>query len=233
METASAIATEAALSDTALAQQTTQGNLAAFEVVMRQCNRKLFRIARGVLGDDAEAEEAVQEAYLIAHSQMHTFRGEARLSTWLGRIVINEALGRLRKRKRNSVVIPFAWEDRQLEHDDREPTLADASEPSPEQHTMRAELRLILERNIDQLPAAFRTVFIMRAVEEMTVEETAACLGITEATVRTRLFRARGLLREALAQEMDLATLDVFGFAGERCDRIVAAVLLTLKKVST
>lgn len=221
------------LGDTALALQVAKGNLAAFETVMRQCNRKLFRIARGVLRDDAEAEESLQEAYLIAYTQISTFRGEARLSTWLSRIVINEALGRLRKRKRDRVVIPIAQEDRQIEHDDKERALADESMASPERETLRTELRGILERKIDDLPVAFRTVFIMREVEEMTVEETAQCLSIPDATVRSRLFRAKGLLRESLAREMDIATLDVFGFAGERCDRIVAAVLSTLKKVST
>ena len=221
------------LGDTALALQVAEGNLAAFETVMRQCNRKLFRIARGVLRDDAEAEESLQEAYLIAYTQISTFRGEARLSTWLSRIVINEALGRLRKRKRDRVVIPIAQEDRQIEHDDKERALADESMASPERETLRTELRGILERKIDDLPVAFRTVFIMREVEEMTVEETAQCLSIPDATVRSRLFRAKGLLRESLAREMDIATLDVFGFAGERCDRSVAAVLSTLKKVST
>ena len=204
------------LGDTALALQVAKGNLAAFETVMRQCNRKLFRIARGVLRDDAEAEESLQEAYLIAYTQISTFRGEARLSTWLSRIVINEALGRLRKRKRDRVVIPIAQEDRQIEHDDKERALADESMASPERETLRTELRGILERKIDDLPVAFRTVFIMREVEEMTVEETAQCLSIPDATVRSRLFRAKGLLRESLAREMDIATLDVFGFAGER-----------------
>lgn len=223
------------LGDTALALQVAKGNLAAFETVMRQCNRKLFRIARGVLRDDAEAEESLQEAYLIAYTQISTFRGEARLSTWLSRIVINEALGRLRKRRRHRVVIPFAQEDQKIEHDydEKERALADESMASPDRETLRAELRGILERKIDDLPVAFRTVFIMREVEEMTVEETAQCLSIPDATVRSRLFRAKGLLRESLAREMDFATLDVFGFAGKRCDRIVASVLSTLKKVST
>ena len=233
MEMAPASAPDAVLSDTALARQVVEGNLAAFEMVMRKSNRRLFRIARGVLRDDVEAEESLQEAYLIAYTQISTFRGEARLSTWLSRIVINEALGRLRKMKRERVVIPFAQEDRQIEHDDKERALTDESMASPERETLRSELRGILERKIDDLPDAFRTVFIMREVEEMTVEDTAQCLSIPDATVRSRLFRAKGLLRESLAREMDIATLDVFGFAGERCDRIVAAVLSTLKKVST
>ena len=103
--------------------------------------------------------------------------------------------------------------------------MADAKAESPTDATMRGEVRRIIERRIDELPVAFRTVFVMREVEDMTVEETAACLSIPAATVRTRLFRARALLREALARDMDSATVEVFGFAGERCDRIVAGVL--------
>ncbi len=110
-------------------------------------------------------------------------------------------------------------------------TVADGNGASPEDATMRAELRALLERKIDRLPMAYRTVFIMRELEEMTVEDTAKCLEIPEATVRTRLFRAKGLLREALAREIDLSTQDAFAFAGERCDRIVAAVRSRIAKM--
>ena len=103
--------------------------------------------------------------------------------------------------------------------------MADDSAESPSAALLRAEVRRMLERRIDELPVAFRTVFIMREVEDMTVEETAECLGIPASTVRTRLFRARARLRESLARDMDMATADVFSFAGDRCDRIVAAVL--------
>jgi RNA polymerase sigma-70 factor (ECF subfamily) len=194
---------------------------------MRQCNRKLFRVARGILGNDAEAEDAVQEAYVIAYMKLGLFRGESRLSTWLTRVVINEALGRLRKRKTESVVVPFSG------HDEREPAehaaVAD-EKASPEEATLRAEMRVLIEHKIDELPVAFRTVFMMREVEEMSVDETAECLGIPAATVRTRLFRARGLLREALAREIDVSTPEVFAFAGQRCDRIVAAVLARIAR---
>src|SRR5262249_9547408 len=103
--------------------------------------------------------------------------------------------------------------------------VADQATESPASTILRGEIRRLLERKIDELPLAFRTVFVMRDVEDMTVQETAECLSIPPATVRTRLFRARTLLREALARDMDVATVDVFGFAGARCDRIVAAVL--------
>ena len=196
----------------------------AFEVLMRRHNGKLFRVARAILKDDAEAEDALQDAYLDAYRHIGDFRGGARLSTWLTRIVINQALLRLRKHKRDRIVVPFEDESA-TEPDQAEANLADERSESPPGATLRAEIRCALERRIDELPLAFRTVFVMREVEDMTVEETAECLSIPAATVRTRLFRARALLREALARDMDMATIDVFSFAGERCDRIVAGVL--------
>jgi RNA polymerase sigma-70 factor (ECF subfamily) len=201
---------------------------AAFEVLMRRHNGKLFRVARAILKDDAEAEEALQDAYLEAYRHMGDFRGGARLSTWLTRIVINQALMRLRKQKRDRIVVPFGSE-RATEQGLAEADVTDERSETPPGATLRAEIRRALERRIDELPIAFRTVFVMREVEDMTVDETAECLSIPAATVRTRLFRARALLREALARDMDMATVDVFSFAGERCDRIVAGVLAKLR----
>jgi len=196
----------------------------AFETMMRRHNTKLFRVARSILRDDAEAEDALQDAYLDAYRHIGDFRGGSHLGTWLTRIVINQALMRLRRQKRERVVVPFG--DRHgAEPYQAEVDVVDETTESPPNATLRAEVRLMLERRIDKLPLAFRTVFVMREVEDMTVEETAECLGIPAATVRTRLFRARALLREALARDMDVATSDVFGFAGARCDRIVAGVL--------
>jgi RNA polymerase sigma-70 factor, ECF subfamily len=197
---------------------------AALEVLMRRHNGKLFRVARAILKDDAEAEDALQDAYLDAYRHLDDFRGGARLSTWLTRIVINQALMRLRKHRRDRIVVPFG-DGRATEPDQAEADMADERSESPPGATLRAEIRRALERRIDELPTAFRTVFVMREVEDMTVDETAECLSIPAATVRTRLFRARALLREALVRDMDMATVDVFGFAGERCDRIVAGVL--------
>lgn len=200
----------------------------AFEAVMRAHNRMLFRIARSILKDDAEAEDAVQEAYLAAYRGIASFRGRAKLSTWLARIVINEAYGRLRKQKRAvAVVVPF---DAAQRRDDGERNPEEGIMPGdtveqPDAAAMRAELRRMLERRIDALPDQFRTVFMLRDVEEMSVDETAECLDVPAATVRTRAFRARALLREALSRDLDAATVDAFGFAGERCDRIVAKVL--------
>jgi RNA polymerase sigma-70 factor, ECF subfamily len=147
------------------------------------------------------------------------------VGTWLTRIVINQGLMRLRKQKRRSVIVPFR-EPRASESESPEANVEDRTTESPSTGVLRGEIRRILERRIDELPLSFRTVFIMREVEDMSVQETAEALGIAEATVRSRLFRARALLRESLAREMDLATVDVFAFAGARCDRIVTAVLL-------
>jgi RNA polymerase sigma-70 factor, ECF subfamily len=197
---------------------------AAFEVLMRRHNGKLFRVARAILRDDAEAEDVLQEAYLDAYRHIGDFRGGARLTTWLTRIVINHALMRLRKHRSDRIVVPFV-EWRSDEPEPGEADVADERSESPPEATLRSEIRRALERRIDELPTAFRAVFVMREVEDMTVDETAECLGVPAATVRTRLFRARALLREALARDMDMATVDVFGFAGARCDRIVASVL--------
>jgi RNA polymerase sigma-70 factor (ECF subfamily) len=214
--------------DAELARRIGQRDERAFEAVMRAHNRMLYRLARAILKDDAEAEDAVQEAYLAAYRNIAGFRGGARLSTWLARIVINEAYGRLRKQKQSAIVVPFEAGDRAAPRTEEE-TMADETTEQPEAGAMRAELRRLLERKIDALPEQFRTVFILREVEELSVEEAAECLNVPPGTVRTRAFRARAMLRESLSREIDVATLNVFGFAGERCDRIVASVLERLR----
>lgn len=217
--------------DDELVPRIARGDQAAFETLMRRYNGKLFRIARAILKDDADAEDALQEAYLRAYQRIGDFRGDAQLATWLTRIVINEALMRLRKQKRDRVVIPF--DETHSMTTEQAAAAADDRTESPPRATLRAEIRQMLERRIDALPVAFRTVFVMRDVEDMSVQETAECLSIPPATVRTRLFRARALLREAMARDMDMATSDVFGFAGARCDRIVAATLARADELPT
>ena len=220
-------ARDRAAEEAALLARTAEHDVAAFETLMRRHNSRLFRVARAILKDDAAAEDAVQEGYLEAFRHSGSFRGEAQVSTWLTRIVINQSLMRLRRRKRDRVVIPFDLHGKPGSGGAAgEP--ADETAESPATSTLRAEVRRLLERRLDELPASFRTVFVMRDVEEMSVQETAELLGIPPATVRTRLFRARALLRQALARDLDSATVDVFGFAGERCDRIVASVLARL-----
>jgi RNA polymerase sigma-70 factor (ECF subfamily) len=202
-----------------------RADTAPFEALMRKYNSRLFRIARSILKDDASAEDALQEAYVLAYRKMADFRGDAEMGTWLARIVINQSLMQLRKRKRERTVVPFV--NRQSDQDglQGDVDVVDARAESPSDLALRREVRGIIERRIDELPVAFRTVFVMREIEEMTVLETAEALGIPEATVRTRLFRARALLREKLERDMDTARAGVFAFAGMRCDRIVAAVL--------
>ena len=213
-----------ALDDAELVQRIVRHDQKAFETLMRRHNGRLFRIARAILKDDAEAEDALQEAYIDAYRHIDKFHGDAKVSTWLTRIVINEALGRLRRRKRDEIIVAFA-KPHQSDQDHEESVVADTETESPETSAMRGEIRRLLEQKLDELPVVFRTVFVMREVEEMTVEETAACLSIPMATVRTRLFRARALLRESLAREFDTGSMDIFAFGGEHCDRIVANVL--------
>lgn len=217
-----------ACDDDELVRRIVRRDNVAFEAMMRQYNRKLFRIARSILKDDAEAEDALQEAYFDAYRNIESFRGDARLATWLTRLVINQALARLRKRRRDRVVVPFNGGDDPNDGNPDIEAIADTGSESPEAAATRSQMRRLLERKIDELPVAFRSVFVMREVEELSVEETAECLSIPAATVRTRLFRARAMLREALAREIDLATPGVYDFGGARCDRIVAAVFARL-----
>jgi RNA polymerase sigma-70 factor (ECF subfamily) len=203
------------------------GDHRAFEVMMRRHNRALYRTARSIMKDDAEAEDVLQEAYLQVYHKLDGFRGESSLATWLTRIVVNEALARLRKTTRRAEIIQISAEP-PPEDDTVETPMNESPAEQPEQAASRAEVRRLLEQQIDALPDAFRTVFVLRAVEEMSVEETASCLGIPEATVRSRYFRAKGMLREALARELDVALESAFSFAGARCDRIVAGVLARL-----
>lgn len=212
--------------DRSLARSVAAGDRAAFERLMRRYNRRLYRLARATLRDDAEAEDALQDAYLAAYRSIGQFRGDAALGTWLSRLVLNECLGRLRRSSRRQNVLPMVGALHEIDID----AMVQDDRPRPEEALARREIRELLERKIDALPDAFRAVFVLRSVEEMSVEETADCLGIPEATVRTRHFRAKSLLREALAQEIDLAERDVFEFGGAHCDRVVGAVMAELDK---
>jgi RNA polymerase sigma-70 factor (ECF subfamily) len=212
-------------SDASLVRRIVDGDLAAFESMMRRHNRRLFRLARATLRDEAEAEDALQEAYLLAYRHIGQFRGEAALGTWLSRLVLNECLGRRRRTARRHHVAPIVapLTDEELD------TMAASPSETPDRAAARSEVRALIERTLDQLPEGFRTVFVLRSVEELSVEETAACLGLPEATVRSRHFRARSLLRELLGRELDGAERDLYPFGGARCDRIVARVLQRLR----
>jgi RNA polymerase sigma-70 factor (ECF subfamily) len=210
--------------DSSLVRRIAAGDREAFEVLMRRHNRRLYRLARAALRDPAEAEDALQDAYVNAFRSIGQFRQEASLSTWLSRLVLNECTNRLRRSARRHKVIPIVSAASEPDFDEH---VADENEP-PERQVARTQMRALLEDKVDSLPETFRIVFVMRSVEELSVEECAAALGIPEATVRSRLFRARSLLRESLAREVDLAERDLFDFGGDHCDAIVDRVLRRL-----
>jgi len=209
-----------------LVSRAASGDEIAFEAIMRRHNRMLFRTARSILKNDSEAEDALQESYLRAWRALSRFRSDSKLSTWLIRIVANEALGRLRRKSAQIIPLDAAMSS-------PEPavraSLTEDSNQQPEELAIRTQMRTLMEAHIDRLPDLYRTVFVLRAVEEMSVDEVSQALKIPEATVRTRFFRARSLLRESLSSDIDITLSDTFSFDGERCDRIVAGVLAKLK----
>ena len=208
----------------AIARSIAAGDHAAFERLMRRHNRRLYRLARATLRDPTEAEDALQDAYVCAYRSIGKFRGEASLSTWLSRLLLNECFARLRRSARRQNVIAIVSPNAPIEFT----SMAANESETPDTELARAQMRDLLERKLDELPENFRTVFVLRSVEEMSVDETAECLGIPEETVRSRHFRAKTMLRESLAQELNLAERDVFQFGGAHCDRVVASVLARL-----
>jgi RNA polymerase sigma-70 factor, ECF subfamily len=201
---------------------------AAVRAIVQRHNRRLYRLARSIVRNDAEAEDVLQEAYLRAFANLATFRGESGLGTWLGRVVINEALGRLRRERptvewteqmegsvqsaaSHGEVIPFPGE-----------------QIDPERIMAQRQIHSLLERAIDDLPDAFRTVLVARVIEDMSVEETATLLNLQPETVKTRLHRARKLVRAALEQQIGSALTEAFPFQGRRCERMADAVVARL-----
>ncbi len=201
------------------------GDRQAFRAIMKRCNQRLFRIARAVVRDDAEAEDVLQEAYTRAFGAIAMFRGESGIATWLTRIVLNEAHGRLRQRRITVELdqVEVAQESAQVLHF---PGAAKCEDP--EADAARAQIRRILERAVDALPEPFRLVFILRDVEELSVEETASHLSLKVETVKTRLHRARRRLRDALDAQLADVMVGAYPFLGARCERITEAVLRRL-----
>lgn len=216
----------AALTDARLAALAQQGDRTAFGAIMQRCNQRLFRIARSVVRDDNEAEDVLQEAYMRAFAAIGGFRGDASLFTWLTRITLNEARGRLRKRR--PTVDLDALEAAQEMGAELIMFPRSLRAPSPEGEAARSESRRLMEAAIDDLPEPFRLVFILREIEECTVEETAGQLGLLPETVKTRLFRARKLLRRALSEKLASSVTEAFPFLGARCQRITDTVLTRL-----
>jgi RNA polymerase sigma-70 factor (ECF subfamily) len=201
---------------------------AAVRTIIQRYNRRLYRIARGILRDDSEAEDAVQDTYLKAFTHLGNFRGEARVGTWLCRIAMNEALERLRRRR------PMLDWNAMAETEDASADIIrmpfKASQPDPERATAQHQIKRLLEREIDRLPDEFRMVVIARVVEEMSVEDTASLLNIEPATVKTRLHRARDKLRTAIEAQIGPVLKDVFPFEDPRCARIADNVVRELKQ---
>ena len=198
---------------------------AAVRAIIQANNRRLYRLARGILRNDSEAEDVVQETYVRAFTNLESFRGDSSLATWLARIAMNEALGRLR-RQRPSVDVndltPGVLEAQIIQF-----PLPAASE-DPEKSMAQREIQHVVEHAIDELPEAFRIVFITRVIEGMNVEETAELLALKPETVKTRLHRARAMLRENVEKKIGPVVMEAFPFAGKRCERLTDAVLKKL-----
>ncbi|WBY02808.1 RNA polymerase sigma factor [Ramlibacter tataouinensis] len=209
-------------SDDGLLAGLRQGQARAFEQLMRRYNRRLFRVARGIVRDDAEAQDAVQEGYLHAFQSIHGFRGESSIATWLTRIVINHALTQQRRAGR-LVLWSEEHEEGAMPHEHDQPGR------SAEDEFARRELRERLQQAVDLLPPIYRSVFILRAVEGMSVEETARSLSVSGDVVKTRLLRARAMLRDALSPAGESEARHLYDFQGHRCDEAVAVVLARLR----
>lgn len=211
------------LADAELAALACAGKRGAFRTIMQRCNQRLFRVARGVMHDDFEAEDVVQEAYVRAFAHLDSFRGEASLLTWMTRIVLNEANGRLRKR-RQTVGVEYIDTARAERGEPVSGTAIFGSE-DPVAVTARAEIRKLIEHAVDELSDDFRLVFVLRDIEHCSVAETAAQLDLLPETVKTRLFRARRALRATLQGKLASTLDDAFLFLGSRCERMTTAVL--------
>jgi RNA polymerase sigma-70 factor (ECF subfamily) len=209
------------LSDEEIVARVAAGEVASFELVMRRYNRRLFRAVRSILKDDAEVEDVIQEAYVSAFAHLADFSGRARFSTWLTRIAVHEAFARLRKRRRSEPLDSARGEEEMM-----------TALPSPEKDASDGELRKLLEQAVDTLPETFRTVFVLRAIEQLSVAETSEVLGIPEDTVKTRLHRARGLLQDRIEERVGDRVGDLYDFRGAQCDAIVARVIARLRALS-
>ena len=217
-------AAAAALTDAELASSAVAGSVLSFETLVRRHNRLLFRTARGVVPDDAEAQDVVQETWLRAFVKLETYRGEAALGTWLARMAINIAISSQRRKGRH---VPLQ------DNDPAEGAIEMYNLPTsegPDASAERTEMRVLLQASIEGLPAIYRSVFILRAVEDMSVQEAAFCLSVNEDVVKTRFLRARAMLREDLATRVETHAPDTFAFAGARCDAVFAYVMAELTR---
>jgi RNA polymerase sigma-70 factor (ECF subfamily) len=211
-EAAKELADARTLTDEEVVERVCNGERALYELLMRRHNQRIYRAARAIVRDPAEAEDVMQDAYVRAYENLATFAGRATFATWLTKIAVHEALARVRRRGRF------------VDAEDTMPTLA-SDAPGPEQRASERELGAALEDAIDTLPDQFRAVFVLRDVEGLSTAETAECLGIHEETAKTRLHRARTILRARLLSRAQEVLPGTFSFGESRCDRVVAAVL--------
>lgn len=214
-----------AAADLELVRRALSRDEAAVRTIIKANNRRLYRLARGILRNDNEAEDVVQETYVLAFTHLAEFRGDSSLSTWMSRIAMNEALGRLRRQRPGvelSSLPPGTLEAQIIQF----PLLSATDDP--ERTMAQREIQHVVEAAIDELPEPFRMVFITRVVEGMNVEETADILGLKPETVKTRLFRARTMLRDNVEKKIGPVVMEAFPFAGHRCDRLTEAVLKRL-----
>jgi RNA polymerase sigma-70 factor, ECF subfamily len=206
------------MSDEEVVKQVLAGEIKLFEILMRRYNRRLYRVARAILGDDSEAEDVMQDAYVRAYTHLTQFTGQAKFSTWLTKIAVHEALARVRRRNRFIEIdsIPESGRDSM--------STFISKTRDPEQQVLARELNAVLEAALGALPKTYRSVFMLREIEGMSTAETGECLDMSEEAVKTRLHRAKALLRKELYGRIETATAGAFQFAGPRCDRVVAAV---------
>ncbi len=212
------------LSDEEVVTRVLAGETAMFEIVMRRHNQRLYRVARSILRNDGEAEDVMQDAYVRAYEHLDQFAGRAKFSTWLTRIAVHEALARQRRGNRYQELDSMS--DREGDPMDRLATLA----PDPEQQASNSETRRLLEEAVERLPDAYRTIFMLRDVEEMSTIETAHVLDISEENVKVRLHRARALLRKSLYARAGMERKEAFNFHAVRCDRVVRNVFERIQK---
>ncbi len=208
--------------DAELVQRARGRDEAAIRAIMQSNNRRLYRLARGILRNDSEAEDVVQETYVRAFTHLDSFRGDSSLATWLARIAMNEALGRSRRQRPGvewTSLPPGVLEAQIIQFPLSSPP------EDPEKSMAQREIQHVVEHAIDDLPEAFRIVFITRVIEGMNVEETAEILGLKPETVKTRLHRARTMLRDNVEKKIGPVVMDAFPFAGKRCERLTEAVL--------
>jgi RNA polymerase sigma-70 factor (ECF subfamily) len=210
--------------DLELAMRAQTRDAEAFRAIMRMHNQKLYRLARSIVRNDSEAEDIVQETYVTAFAHLASFRGEASLATWLSRIAINEALGRLRRKRRAAQVIM----SEPMGEAHIIPFPLAVSGDDPERSMAQRQILKLVEQATDALPDTYRTVFVARVIEGLSIEETADLLGIKPQTVKTRLHRARELVRKEIDEQIGPIMLDAFPFAGRRCARLTGAVMKRL-----